>query len=47
MDNPDQRLVLIRSWQTSTLLIKNGVFGKKGIRALRSFRNGRSFDLVY
>lgn len=43
----DQRLVLIRSWQTSTLLIKNGLFDQKEISALRNFCNDRSFDLAY
>ena len=42
-----QRLVLIRSWQTSTLLIKNGSFSPKEISALQMFCKDRSFDLAY
>ena len=43
----DQRLMLIRGWQTSTLLIKNGSFSPKEISALQSFCKDRSFDLAY
>lgn len=42
-----QRLVLIRSWQTSTLLIKNGEFSPQEITALQSFCEQRAFDLAY
>ena len=43
----EQRLVLIRSWQTSTLLVKNGRFSPAEIRALQHFCARRSFDLAY
>lgn len=42
-----KRLVLIRSWQTSTLLVKNGIFTKSELAALRAFCTKRSFDLAY
>lgn len=42
-----QRLILIRSWQTSTLLIKNGLFNPNEISALQSFCEDRSFDIAY
>ncbi len=42
-----QRLLLIRSWQTSTLLIKNGRVTQAEIRALRRFATKRAFDVAY
>jgi len=45
--NPGQRIVLIRSWQTSTLLIKNGTFTQKELAAVRTFCRDRGFDLAY
>ena len=45
--DPEQRLVLIRSWQTSTLLIKNGAFTAEEITALHRFCQTRAFDLGY
>lgn len=47
MANPQQRLLLIRSWQTSTLLVKNGEFTAKEIAAVEAFCQQRSFDLGY
>jgi spermidine synthase len=45
--NIAQNIVLIRSWQTSTLLIKNGSFSAQEIEALQSFCEQRAFDLAY
>ncbi|OUL99248.1 SAM-dependent methyltransferase [Variovorax sp. JS1663] len=45
--DPAARLVLIRSWKTSTLLVKNGVFDAGEIAAVRAFCQARSFDLGY
>ncbi len=42
-----QRLLLIRGWQTSTLLIKNGIVSNDEITALRRFSAARAFDLAY
>ncbi len=47
IDNIEQRLLLIRGWQTSTLLIKNGAISGAEINALRQFCGSRSFDLAY
>ncbi len=47
IDHPEDRLVLIRSWQTSTLLIKNAPFTSAELEALRDFCRSRSFDLGY
>ncbi len=44
---PEQRLVLIRSWQTSTLLVKNGAFSPAEIQALQDFCEQRAFDPAY
>jgi spermidine synthase len=42
-----QRVVMIRSLQTSTLLIKNGAFGESEIAALQAFCAQRAFDMAY
>jgi Spermine/spermidine synthase domain len=47
IQSPESRLALIRSWQTSTLLIKNGVFQTEEIRAIQRFCDVRSFDIAY
>ena len=44
---PGHQLILIRSWKTSTILIKNGVFTENDIEVLRKFCEARSFDLGY
>ena len=44
---PGQQMVMIRSWQTSTLIVKNGVISIEEIKRLKQFCNERSFDLVY
>lgn len=45
--NPERHLILIRGWQTSTLLIKNGVITAAEIAKLRNFCAERSFDMAY
>jgi hypothetical protein len=40
-------MVLIRSWQTSTLLIKNGLFTDEELTAIAAFCDERFFDLAY
>ena len=45
--DPNQHLVLIRGWKTSTLLIKNGVFSDSEIAIVKRFCDARSFDLVH
>jgi hypothetical protein len=44
---PERRLIWIRGWQTSTLLIKNGEISDPEIATLRQFCDERSFDLAY
>ena len=45
--NPEQRLIVIRSWQTSTLIVKNGSITADEIKRLKQFCNDRNFDLVF
>ncbi len=45
--SPENRLILIRGWQTGTLIVKNGPFASEEIRAVENFCQARSFDLAY
>jgi hypothetical protein len=45
--SPGRRLALIRGWQTSTLLVKNGDFSAEEIDALREFCSARAFDVAW
>jgi spermidine synthase len=47
VDAAGQRLALIRSWSTTTLLIKNGALSDAEIARIRAFAAERSFDLAY
>jgi hypothetical protein len=47
VSEPEQRLVLIRSWNTSTLLIKNGTFTPNDVASIREFARSRSFDTAW
>jgi spermidine synthase len=42
-----QRLALIRTWSTTTLLAKNGALSPLEIAQIRAFADERSFDLAY
>ena len=44
---PEKQLVLIRSWQTSTLLVKNTAFTPRELERLQSFCEARLFDIAY
>jgi spermidine synthase len=46
-NNPEQRIMLIRHWQTSTLLVKNSVISAEEIDRLRKFSTERLFDTAY
>ena len=46
-NEPDKSLILIRGWQTSTLLVKNGRFSDEEINKLKNFCQARSFDTAY
>jgi SAM-dependent methyltransferase len=45
--DPGSRLALVRSWKTSTLLVKNGAFGGADIAAIKAFCTARSFDVAF
>lgn len=44
---PGERLALIRSWNTATLMVKNGPLTAEDIAAIRRFAEARSFDVSY
>ncbi len=47
VSDPGRRLVMIRSWNTSTLLVKNGEFTAGEIDRIRAFAESRSFDTAW
>ena len=44
---PKKNLMMIRSWKTTTLILKNGPITEKDINTLKLFCQNRAFDLVY
>ncbi len=47
VDAPGERLAMIRSWNTTTLIVKNGELSAADVAAIRAFTKSRSFDPVY
>lgn len=47
VEDPKKHLILIRGLQTSTLLIKNGIFSSAEIKQLNRFCDERFFDIAY
>jgi hypothetical protein len=45
--DPGGRMMMIRSWNTATLLVKNGPVTGSDLERLRAFCRQRSFDLVW
>ena len=45
--DPASQLALVRSWKTSTLLVKNGALRSQDIAAIKAFCVERSFDLAF
>ncbi len=45
--SPAQQLVLLHSWNTATLLVKNAPFSQDEIAAVRAFAGERQFDLAW
>ncbi|MGB5177419.1 MAG: SAM-dependent methyltransferase [Gammaproteobacteria bacterium] len=45
--DPGQQLILIRGWQTSTLLVKNGIVDAADIERVRAFCAARAFDVAW
>jgi spermidine synthase len=44
---PGERLALIRGWQTTTLVVKNGAFTEAELASLERFCTERAFDAAY
>ena len=44
---PESHLVLLRSWDTTLLLVKNSPLSASDVSAIRKFAAGRSFDLAF
>lgn len=44
---PGESVSMIRSWNTGTLLVRNGVFDGQDVRAIRAFAAARSFDTAW
>jgi hypothetical protein len=44
---PDRQLAMIRSWNTSTLLVKQGEFSAEDIAVIREFARSHSFDTAF
>jgi len=42
-----QSLLMIRSWSTATLLVKNGRFSRSEIEAARAFSRSHAFDMAW
>jgi spermidine synthase len=47
LENLEKRLLLIRNWQTATLLVKNGTFSDRELDLADAFCQARLFDLAY
>jgi hypothetical protein len=47
IEEPGRQLAMIRSWNTTTLLIRNGTFEAGDVEIIRDFARSRSFDTVY
>lgn len=45
--DPSQSMILIRSWQTATLVIKNGIVTLGEIERLKQFSRHNNFDLAF
>jgi hypothetical protein len=47
VDDPGSRLLMIRGWQTATLLIKSGAASPDDIERMRAFCDQYAFDVVW
>jgi len=45
--DPASRIALVRSWQTVTLLVRNGDFESRDIETIKAFCRARSFDVAF
>jgi hypothetical protein len=44
---PQRQLALIRGWDTTILLVKNGALGERDVERIRAFTQERSFDPIH
>ncbi len=44
---PARRIAMIRSWNTSTLLVRNGEFSAEDVALMREFARSHSFDTAF
>ena len=47
VSEPSRRLALLRSWDATLLLVKNGPLTESDLKRIREFAAARSFDLAY
>jgi spermidine synthase len=47
VESPENRIAWIRSWNTATLVVKNGVITKADAQRIRDFATERAFDLAW
>jgi spermidine synthase len=47
VSEPGRRFAMIRSWNTSTLLLKNGDLSPRDVDRIRAFAQSRSFDTAW
>jgi hypothetical protein len=47
VSDPGRQLILVRGWQTSTLLVKNGTVSAQDLERVRAFCAARSFDVTW
>jgi len=47
VEEPGEALAMLRSWNTATLLLRNGPFADEEVSALREFARSRSFDMAW
>ena len=47
VNEPAERLALVRGWNTVTLLVRGGAIGPQEVAVIRAFAAERSFDLAY
>jgi hypothetical protein len=45
--DPGQQIAMIRSWNTTTLLVRNGQFLSRDVDVIRDFAASKSFDTVF
>jgi len=47
VSDPGKQIALIRSWNTSTMVVKNGALSVEDVASIREFARSRSFDTAW